>query len=97
MICLTLRRLLEVSGVLVTRIVSSPDSNKRIAVSMQTVSAAVGTLVSGLSQVQSEIKIQRQSKTICPDDRFVQVMEVCDRSPTSLTETNVPFSLSLSK
>ena len=97
MICLTLRRLLEVSSVLIACTPLSPGSYERIAVSIQTVSTAVGTLVSGLSQVQSEIKIQRQSKAIYSDDRFVQVMEVCDRSPTSLTDINVPFSLSLSK
>ena len=53
-------------------------TESNVAVSIQTVSAAVTTLVSGLSQVQSEIKMQRQSRNAHPEDRFVQVMEVRD-------------------
>ncbi|EJD01599.1 FH2-domain-containing protein [Fomitiporia mediterranea MF3/22] len=52
-----------------------PHLEAAARVSMQTVSAAVTTLASGLAQVQSEIKLQRQSRNVHSDDRFVQVME----------------------
>lgn len=45
---------------------------------MQTVSSSVAAMTSGLAQVQSEIKVQRQGKAVRADDRFMQVMEVRD-------------------
>ncbi|KAL5527808.1 hypothetical protein ACEPAG_6609 [Sanghuangporus baumii] len=69
------RMLLKSDAELVNFLDDLPHLEAAARVSMQTVSAAVGTLVSGLSQIQSEIKVQRQSKAVHPDDRFVQVME----------------------
>ncbi|KAL5487624.1 hypothetical protein ACEPAI_5732 [Sanghuangporus weigelae] len=69
------RMLLKSDAELVNFLDDLPHLEAAARVSMQTVSAAVGTLVSGLSQVQSEIKVQRQCKAVHPDDRFVQVME----------------------
>ena len=46
---------------------------------MQAVSGSVTALSTGLLQVRSEIKAQRQAKNTPAEDRFVQVMEVCGR------------------
>ena len=54
-----------------------------IPVSVQTITQAVNTLVSGLGQIKDEIK-QLQQVGLPADDRFVHVMQVsCSPFPTS--------------
>lgn len=75
------------------RINSARLAYSSLAVSVQTVLSAVGSVANGLAQVKEEVATQKQMRVIGAGDRFSLVMEVSSERlrPRAVLKVDLAF------